>query len=77
MGSRPVSASVMAELSRYVSELDIGQEKLFSDNFSHKLWRKICKKAGLTDLKFHLVIASWILLAVTGIAVAAYVIIAP
>jgi len=53
MGSRPVSASVMAELSKYVSELDIGQEKLFSDNFSHKRWRKICKKAGLTDLKFH------------------------
>ncbi|GAG47586.1 unnamed protein product, partial [marine sediment metagenome] len=31
----------------------IGQEKLFSDNFSHKRWRKICQKAGLEDLKFH------------------------
>jgi integrase len=33
--------------------LDVGQEKLFVDNFSHKRWRKICKKAELTDLKFH------------------------
>jgi integrase len=53
MGSRPVSAAVMAELSRYVLAFDVGQEKLFNDNFSHKWWRKICKKAGLTDLKFH------------------------
>ncbi|MGB2808715.1 MAG: site-specific integrase [Sedimentisphaerales bacterium] len=53
MGSRPVSAEVMAELSKYVCSLDVGQEKLFTDNFSHKRWRKICKKAGLTNLKFH------------------------
>ena len=53
MGSRPVSAAVMAELSRYVCELDPEQEKLFNDNFGYKRWRKICQKAGLTDLKFH------------------------
>jgi integrase len=53
MGSRPVSASVMAELSKYVSVIDVRQEKLFNDNFSHKKWKKICKNAGLTDLKFH------------------------
>ncbi len=53
MGSRPVSASVMKELSKYISGLDIGQEKLFNDNFSHKRWRKICQEAGLSDLKFH------------------------
>jgi len=53
MGSRPVPASVMAELTKYVSGLDPGQEKLFNDNFSHKLWKKICKDAGLADLKFH------------------------
>jgi len=53
MGSRPVSVPVMTELSRYVSELDPGQEKLFNDNFSHKRWRKICQKSGLSDLKFH------------------------
>jgi len=53
MGSRLVSAQVMEELSKYVSELDVGQEKLFNDNFSHKRWRKIRKKAGLSDLKFH------------------------
>jgi len=36
MGSRPVSALVMSELTKYVSELDAEQEKLFNDNFSHK-----------------------------------------
>ena len=53
MGSRPVSAAIMTELSRYVCELDPGQEKLFNDNFSYRRWRKICRKAGLSDLKFH------------------------
>ena len=53
MGSRPVPASVMAELTKYVSELDTEQGKLFNDNFSYKHWRKICPEAGLTDLKFH------------------------
>jgi len=41
MGSRPVSAQVMAELTKYVSELGVGQEKIFTDNFSHKRWKKI------------------------------------
>jgi integrase len=53
MGSRPVSASVMKELSKFISLLTSDQEKIFVDNFNHKRWRKICKKAGLTDLKFH------------------------
>jgi len=30
----------MAELTKYVSELDAEQEKLFNDNFSHKRWKK-------------------------------------
>jgi integrase len=53
MGSRPVPVEVIAELSKYVSEIGIGQEKLFTDNFSHKRWKKICEDAGLADLKFH------------------------
>jgi integrase len=53
MGSRPVSAEVMVELSRYISELPFEQEKLFSDNFKQKKWKKICEGAGLADLKFH------------------------
>jgi len=53
MASRPVSTEVMAELSRYVCGLDVGQEKLFRTKFSHRKWRKICKQAGLADLKFH------------------------
>jgi integrase len=53
MGARPVSTAVMTELSKYVCELDPGQEKLFNNNFSYKRWRKLCQKAGLADLKFH------------------------
>jgi integrase/recombinase XerD len=53
MGSRPVSAAVMTELSRYIYELDAGQEKLFNDNFSYRRWRKICQEAEFSDLKFH------------------------
>jgi len=53
MGSRPVSAEVMKELLKYISGLYPGQEKLFNDNFRHKRWKKICKDAGLVDLKFH------------------------
>ena len=53
MASRPVSAEVMAELSKYVCSLDVGQEKLFKTKFSHRKWRMICKNAGLADLKFH------------------------
>lgn len=53
MASRPGSAEVMAEISRFVGRAAVSQEKLFSDNFSHKKWRKVCEDAGLTDLKFH------------------------
>ena len=53
MGSRPVSASVMAELSKYVSGLDAGQQKLWCDNFNQKKWKKICEDAALADLRFH------------------------
>ena len=53
MASRPVSAEIMAELSKYVCGLDVGQEKLFKTKFSHRKWRKICKVADLADLKFH------------------------
>ena len=53
MASRPVSAEVMAELSKYVCGLDIGQEKLFRTKFNHRKWRKICREATLADLKFH------------------------
>ncbi len=53
MGSRPVPVQIMAELKKYVSGLDTEQEKLFSDNFNQKRWRKICEDAGLADLRFH------------------------
>lgn len=53
MASRPVSAEIMAELSKYVCGLDVGQEKLFHTKFNHRKWRKICKSAGLAYLKFH------------------------
>ncbi len=53
MASRPVSAEIMAELSKYVYGLDVSQEKLFTTIFNHRIWRKVCKNAGLADLKFH------------------------
>ena len=53
MGSRPVPVPIMAELKKYVSGLDAGQEKIFNDNFSRYTWKKIRQKLGLDDLKFH------------------------
>lgn len=53
MASRPVSAEVMSELSKYVCKLDVGQEKLFRRKFGYRQWRKICEKAGVSGLKFH------------------------
>ena len=53
MASRPVSAEVMTELSKYVCSVDVGQERLFNTKFNHRKWRRICTKAGLADLKFH------------------------
>jgi hypothetical protein len=53
MASRPVSAEIMSVLSKYVCSLDINQERLFNTKFNHRIWRKVCKKAGLSDLKFH------------------------
>lgn len=53
MPSRPVSAEVISELSKYVYTLDVGQERLFRRRFPYRIWRRICKKIGLADLKFH------------------------
>ena len=53
MPSRPVSAEIMTELSKYVCSLDLGQKKLFRTKLNYRQWRKICKIAGLSDLKFH------------------------
>ena len=43
----------MAELKRYVSCLDVKQERLFNDNFSRYTWTKIRQKLGLEDYTFH------------------------
>jgi integrase len=53
MGARPVPAAVMTELKKCFNGSNSEQAKLFNDNFSHKQWKKICKDAGLPDLKFH------------------------
>jgi len=53
MASRPVSAEVMSKPSKYVCSSNLEQEKLFNTKFSHRIWRKVCKKVGLADLKFH------------------------
>ena len=33
--------------------MDVGEDKLFKTKFNYRKWRKICKEAGLPDLKFH------------------------
>jgi len=53
MGARPVPAEMMAELKKCLNGSNSEQTKIFNDNFSHKRWKKICKGAGLADLKFH------------------------
>ena len=53
MGNRPVPESIMNMLKGYVKSLSSEQEKLFTKKFNHRFWRKICKTAGLADLKFH------------------------
>lgn len=53
MGARPIPAAVMAELKKYINGSNSKQSELFDDNFCHKRWKKICKDAGLPDLRFH------------------------
>lgn len=53
MGSRPVPEAVMMELKKHVAGLDYEDDRLFTDDFNYKRWRKICKEAGLPGLKFH------------------------
>ena len=53
MSSRPVSAEIMIELSKYLHSLEVGREKLFRTKFNYRQWKKICKTAGLANLKFH------------------------
>ena len=53
MGSRPMPVPIMAELKKYVSGLDAKQENIFNDNFSRYTWKKIRRKLGMDDFKFH------------------------
>jgi integrase len=53
MGARPVPEIIIIELKKYLNDLNFNEKKLFDDNFNYKRWKKICRKAGLFDLKFH------------------------
>jgi integrase len=53
MGSRPLPIPIMAELKKYVSDLNTKQEKIFNRPFSQHRWTQIREKLGLHDFKFH------------------------
>jgi integrase len=53
MAERPIPEEVVTELSNHVAALRDGQEKLFTDKFSPKKWKKICRLAAVPGLKFH------------------------
>ena len=53
MGSPPVPIPIMAELKKYVSNLDTKQEKIFTHPFNQYRWPQIREKLGLLDFKFH------------------------
>ena len=53
MGSRPVPVPIMAELSKYVSDLDPKQEAIFNRPFNQYRWTQIRNKLGLRNFKFH------------------------
>jgi integrase len=53
MGAHPVPVVIIIELKKYLNGLYFDEKKLFDDNFNYKRWKKICRKAGLFDLKFH------------------------
>lgn len=53
MPERPIPEAIMTELSNYLSTVEEGQERLFTDRFSPKRWERIRKAVDLPDLKFH------------------------
>jgi len=53
MAARPVPVIVMAEPEQFTHGSDSDQQRIFKDNFNDKMWKKICKRAGLFDLKFY------------------------
>ena len=53
MAERPIPEEIMTELSNHITTLPDGQERLFGDRFSPKLWKKAWKAAGLPRVKFH------------------------
>jgi len=53
MGSRPVPAIIMQELKKFINGSISDQQRLFKDKFNYRRWKKICRKAGLLDVKFH------------------------
>jgi integrase len=53
MGARPVPVVIITELKKYLNGSTSAQQKLFDDKFNYRKWKKICRNAGLFDLKFH------------------------
>jgi integrase len=52
MAERPIPEEVMTELTRHVTRLSDGQERLVTDRFSPKKWERVRKAIGLPELRF-------------------------
>ena len=53
MAERLIPEEIMTELANHVSTMPDGQEMLFTDKYSRKKWKRVCKLAGFSGLKFH------------------------
>ena len=52
MGSRPVPVIIVQELKKFINGSVSEQQGLFKKKFNYRIWQKICRKAGLLDVKF-------------------------
>lgn len=53
MAERPLPRAILPAVRRYLDSIPPGQTRLFSDTHTHKKWKRFREKAGLPQLRFH------------------------